>query len=116
MNNDNLPKKLTYEEFEDKRSFLAGKYGFKIDKKTGEKKKISYFNILDIDSYLLYEELHSIKELLIDSKMMPDSRFDHVAEEIDELKKEVNELKKPLKKRKQESKKPIKKRKQEKSE
>jgi len=91
--NNNTFKKLTFQQFQSKFWEIARKNNLTTKDKKG-RESLSTFRTQDVIAYMLYEDLHSIKEILTDCKMMPDSRFDQVADEIDSIKKDVELMKK----------------------
>lgn len=84
-------KKLSYKEYKEKFWDVAKRNNL-TDKDHNGNNTVSMPTSANVHTYILYEQLNSIGNLLIDKKLMPDPRFEQVAEEIDNLKKEVSRL------------------------
>ncbi len=89
-----------YEEYEDDIVQIAQEFELGRDS--------NGIRMLKIPDYILITGLMNrrdnkqLREMLIDSKMMPDSRFDQIADVIDELTQKIDYLEKEIKRFKSE--------------
>jgi len=106
MNKDNtkLFHELNFERFDNDAVRLAKKWGigeFSYDDNENESFSCETFDIVKLYSFLLYKEIQKIKKIISDTKVLPDSRFDQVAEEIDSLNeksRKIDQLEKEIEK------------------
>ncbi len=78
------------------------KVGEKVVEGGQQKWKLEMYDLIVVTSFNINKQIKELKEILTDKKLLPDPRFDQIADEIDNQKKEIDELKMELKRLKSE--------------